>query len=26
VQAPTGSPGFDEAAALLTQDFEVELP
>ncbi len=26
VQAPTGSPGFDEAAALLTEDFEVELP
>jgi hypothetical protein len=26
VQAPTGSPGFDAAAALLTEDFEIVLP
>src|SRR5689334_5064963 len=26
VQAPTGTPGFDSAAALLTQDFEIVLP
>ena len=26
VQAPTGTPGFDSAAALLTQDFEVLIP
>jgi hypothetical protein len=26
VQAPTGTPGFDEAAALLTEDFEIVLP
>jgi hypothetical protein len=26
VQAPTGTPGFDAAAALLTEDFEVVLP
>jgi hypothetical protein len=26
VQAPPGTPGFDAAAALLTQDFEVVLP
>jgi hypothetical protein len=26
VQAPTGTAGFDEAAALLTEDFEIVLP
>jgi hypothetical protein len=26
VQAPTGTPGFDAAAALLTEDFEIVLP
>ena len=26
VQAPTGTDGFDEAAALLTEDFEIALP
>jgi hypothetical protein len=26
VQAPTGTPGFDSAAALLTEDFEIVLP
>jgi hypothetical protein len=26
VQAPTGTPGFDSAAALLTEDFEIALP
>jgi hypothetical protein len=26
VQAPTGTPGFDEAAELLTEDFEIVLP
>jgi hypothetical protein len=26
VQAPTGAPGFDSAAALLTEDFEIVLP
>jgi hypothetical protein len=26
VQAPTGIPGFDAAAALLTEDFEILLP
>jgi hypothetical protein len=26
VQAPTGTPGFDAAAALLTEDFEILLP
>jgi hypothetical protein len=26
VQAPTGTPGFDSAAALLTDDFEIVLP
>ena len=26
VQAPTGTRGFDEAAALLTEDFEIVLP
>jgi hypothetical protein len=26
VQAPTGAPGFDSAAALLTDDFEIVLP
>jgi hypothetical protein len=26
VQAPTGTPGFDEAADLLTADFEIGLP
>jgi hypothetical protein len=25
-QAPTGTPGFDSAAALLTEDFEIVLP
>ena len=26
VQAPPGTPGFDSAAALLTEDFEIVLP
>jgi hypothetical protein len=26
VEAPTGTPGFDSAAALLTEDFEIVLP
>jgi hypothetical protein len=26
VQAPTGTPGFDSASALLTEDFEIVLP
>ncbi len=26
VEAPTGTPGFDEAAALLTEEFEIVLP
>ena len=26
VKAPTGTPGFDSAAALLTEDFEIVLP
>jgi hypothetical protein len=26
VQAPTGTPGFDAAASLLTEDFEIALP
>jgi hypothetical protein len=26
VQAPTDTPGFDSAAALLTEDFEIVLP
>jgi len=26
VQAPTGTPGFDSAASLLTEDFEIVLP
>ena len=26
VQAPTGTVGFDEAASLLTEDFEIVLP
>jgi len=26
VQAPTGTPGFDEAAEVLTEDFEIGLP
>ena len=26
VQAPAGTPGFDSAAALLTEDVEIVLP
>jgi hypothetical protein len=26
VQAPTGTEGFDAAASVLTEDFEIELP
>jgi len=26
VQAPAGTPDFDAAAALLTEDFEIVLP
>jgi len=26
VQAPPGTPGFDSAAELLTEDFEIVLP
>jgi hypothetical protein len=26
VEAPTGTPGFDDAASLLTEDFEIVLP